>query len=835
MTFELSEKYDASAIEGKWQRVWEERKTFKAPDPDKDPLKRPKYYCLCMFPYPSGAIHMGHLRNYSIGDIISRYKRMKGFNVMQPVGWDAFGLPAENAAIQRGVHPKEWTLQNIAQMKSEFKKMGIAYDWDREVTTCLPEYYKWEQLFFTKFFKKGLAYKKVGQNNWCENCQTVLANEQVQDGKCWRCDGPVIIKELSQWYFKITVYADQLLEDHKYLKGQWSDRVLDMQKHWIGQSEGARIQFPVEGHDGIAAIEVFTTRPDTLMGVTFVTIAALHPAAEGLSVAEGSGTALRDLRIEMQGRAKDFEATTKKGFFTGSFAIHPLTKQKVPIWVGDFVVMDYGTGAVMGVPAHDQRDFEFATAYKLPIIQVIAPESGPAATVSEAYVEGGTLINSGEFNGLDNEKAKTKIGEKLEAAKLGVRTIQYRLRDWGISRQRYWGAPVPVIYCDKCGVVLVPDKDLPVELPGDVVFKVGGNPLNGHESFVNVACPNCKGKARRETDTMDTFVESSWYQARYTDPQNDKAAFAKSKADQWLPVDCYIGGVEHACMHLLYSRFFHKVLRDWGYLSGPEPFKRLLSQGMVIKDGAKMSKSKGNVVTPQSIIDHYGVDTGRLFSLFAAPPEKDLEWNEKGVEGCHRFILRVWRLFYQFKDDMKAPMAAGAAADLDPKLVAIRRKTHWMIKKVADDIEESKFNTAISAAMELVNEVYGLLTDADKAFAAPGGQFVIQEALKSLILCLSPYTPHLCEELWAAMGNQTLVAEAAFPAHDPSLLASDTFLLVIQVNGKVREKIELPKGLSKEEIQKRVMESPKLQSFIAGKTLKQFVYVPERIANVVMG
>ncbi len=837
MNIELTEKYDAKAIEGKWQQVWDKQKTFRASHPNEDPKRRPKYYCLCMFPYPSGAIHMGHLRNYSIGDIISRYKRMRGFNVMQPVGWDAFGLPAENAAIQRGVHPRDWTIQNIAQMKVELKSMGIAYDWDREVTTCLPDYYKWEQLFFQRFYKEGLAYKKAGQVNWCDHCQTVLANEQVQDGHCWRCDGPVIIKELSQWYLKITLYADQLLEDHKYLKGQWSDRVLDMQKNWIGKSEGCRIQFPVEGD---SPIEVFTTRPDTLMGVTFLTIAALHPKSELLSVAPGATQALEELRREMQARSKDVEPTTKKGFFTGSFATHPLTNEKVPIWVGDFVVMDYGTGAVMGVPAHDQRDFEFATAYRLPIISVIVPEAKAQEKGQEpldkAYVDPGVLVRSGEFSHLPSEIAKDKVGEKLESLKLGVRTIQYRLRDWGISRQRYWGAPVPVIYCDKCGVVLVPEKDLPVELPTDVQFKATGNPLNSCEAFTKVKCPTCGGSARRETDTMDTFVESSWYYARYTDPKNDKMAFSKANADEWLPVDCYIGGVEHACMHLLYSRFFHKVLRDWGYLSGPEPFSRLLSQGMVIKDGAKMSKSKGNVVTPTSIIERFGADTGRLFSLFAAPPEKDLDWNEKGVEGCHRFILRFWRLFYSHREVMQKKTAA-LPSDLDPKLMAIRRKTHWMIKKMTDDIEESKFNVAISASMELVNEIYGLLTESDKAFSdsgKPGAEAVLKEALQSLVLCLAPFTPHLSEELWAAMGGSGLVANAAFPAYDPALLMSETFLLVVQVNGKVREKMETQKGLSKEEIQKLVLELPRLQSYLAGKTVKQFVYVPERIANVVV-
>jgi len=834
----ISERYDPKSIEGKWQQTWSERRTFAAPDPATDTKKRPKYYCLSMFPYPSGSIHMGHLRNYCIGDVISRYKRMRGFNVMQPFGWDAFGLPAENAAIKRGIHPRDWTLQNIAQMNEQLKQMGIAYDWDREIATCLPEYFKWEQLFFQRLYRDGLAYRKIGTVNWCDQCQTVLANEQVHDGRCWRCDSLVRAKELSQWYLKITNYADQLLSGHEQLRGKWPDRVLDMQKNWIGRSEGCRIRFDLENKQG--ALEVFTTRPDTLFGVTFVTIAAHHPLAEGLSTAPNTKEKLTALKQEVQSRAKDVEIETKSGFFTGSYAIHPVTKAKVPVWVGDFVVMDYGTGAVMGVPAHDQRDFEFATQYKLPIKVVIVPEGQSPSELTAAFTDPGVLVDSAEFTGLANDAAKNKIGEALEKGKLGSRTIQYRLRDWGISRQRYWGTPVPVINCDKCGVVLVPEKDLPVELPLDVEFTGQGNPLDRNEAFVNVKCPTCGGPAKRETDTMDTFVESSWYFARYTDPKNTKEAFSKKAADAWLPVDFYIGGIEHACMHLLYARFFHKLFRDWGYLSSDEPFTRLLSQGMVVKDGAKMSKSKGNVVSPGAIIDKFGADTGRLFIFFAAPPEKDLDWNEKGVEGCNRFLLRIWRLFYQFKDVMaqdRAGLESKAGEEiknLPPKMLAIRRKTHWTIKKIADDIEESKFNTAISAAMELVNELYGLLNESDKAFDSAAGAFVMHEALGSLVVTLSPFAPHLCEELWAAMGNKTLVSEAAYPAHDPAFLVNDTFLLVVQVNGKVREKIELPKGISKEEIQKTVMELPRLQPFIEGKTLRQFVYVPERIANVVV-
>jgi len=824
----VSEKYDPKAIEGKWQRVWESQKTFKAPDPANDPLKREKFYCLCMFPYPSGAIHMGHMRNYSIGDVISRFKRMQGYNVLQPIGWDSFGLPAENAAISRGVHPKEWTLSNIQQMKVELKQMGISYDWDREVTTCLPEYFKWEQLFFRKFFQQHLAYKKTGLVNWCESCQTVLANEQVQENRCWRCDSVVVQKELSQWYFKITDYADQLLSGHDQLQGKWPDRVLEMQKHWIGKSQGARIQFD--------NIEVFTTRADTLFGVTFVTIAAAHPLAESLCGGDaGRLKQLQELKAEVQARPRDAQVTTKKGFFTGSSVKHPLTGEKVPVWVGDFVVMDYGTGAVMGVPAHDQRDYEFAKAYGLPIKTVVEPKAGVTAAAEEAFTELGVLVESGKFTGLDSEAAKVAIAKELEGKKLGQGTIQYRLRDWGVSRQRYWGAPVPVIYCDaKCGVVLVPEKDLPVLLPDDVQFKgLKGNPLEHHPTFKHVPCPNCGGPGRRETDTMDTFVESSWYYARYTGPV-DNEPFPKKAAESWLPVDFYIGGIEHACMHLLYSRFFHKVLRDWGYLSGDEPFSALLTQGMVIKDGAKMSKSKGNVVTPTSIIDRFGADTARLFSLFAAPPEKDLDWNEKGVEGCHRFLQRLWRLFHQFQGAvLEAPKDETGLTFSDP-LMTVRRKTQWMIRKMTDDIASQKFNTAISAQMELVNEIYGLLDKDASAFATTEGKFVMREAVLALVQTLSPFAPHLAEELWEAIGEKTQVGLSDWPKFKPELLKDETFLLVVQVNGKVRDRIELPKGMAKDAIQQKVMELEKLQTFLAGKQVKQFIYVPERIANVVV-
>jgi leucyl-tRNA synthetase len=827
----ITEKYDPKPIEGKWQQIWEATKAFVADDPKS--ATKPKFYCLCMFPYPSGAIHMGHLRNYCIGDVISRFMRMRGYNVMHPVGWDAFGLPAENAAIKNKINPKDWTIQNIAQMKNDFKSMGISYDWTREITTCLPDYYRWEQLFFRKLYESGLAYKKSGSVNWCASCETVLANEQVQEGLCWRCGSLVEAKELSQWYFKITAYADQLLSGHDELQGHWPPRVLEMQKHWIGRSEGVRLHFPIQNRTD--SVEIFTTRPDTIYGVTFLTIAAAHPLAELLCREPGALEKLSALKEDLQRRPKDKEPEGKSGFFTGSMAVHPLTKKIIPIWVGDFVLMEYGTGAVMAVPAHDQRDFEFAGVYHLPIKTVIAPAGKTAEeSLAAAFVDAGVLVDSGEFTGLDNETAKMRIAAEIEKQGLGKKTVQFRLRDWGVSRQRYWGTPIPVIYCDACGVVLVPEKDLPVTLPTDIEFSgKQGNPLDHHPTFSKTTCPTCHGPARRETDTMDTFVESSWYYLRFTDPHNNEAPFSKASADAWTPVDFYIGGIEHACMHLLYSRFFHKVLRDWGYLSSNEPFAKLLSQGMVIKDGAKMSKSVGNVVPLQVTVDRFGADTGRLFSLFAAPPEKDLEWNEKGVEGCSRFVTRVWRAFYHFRDVMIEPRLSPPPTEIPAALLQLRRKTHWAIKKMTDDTATQKFNTAISAAMELVNEIYSLMSVDEKILLTPWGHFVVYELLSSLVLLLSPYAPHIAEELWAAMGHKTLASLEAWPRYDETLLTNETFTLVVQINGKVREKIELPKSVEKAEVEKVVLGLPKLQPYLEGKTVKQVVYVPHRLANVV--
>jgi len=736
-------------------------------------------------------------------------------------------LPAENAAIERQVHPGDWTMKNIAEMKKEFKTLGFAYDWKRELATCQPEYYRWEQMLFRKFYEQDLAYKKTGQLNWCENCQTVLANEQVNDGLCWRCDGPVTKKEQQQWYLRTTKYADQLLADHEKIRATWPERVLDMQKHWIGKSVGCEIDFALE--KGSDLIKIFTTCPDTLFGVTFVTIAARHPLAETLCIGDEQKKELQRIAKEVDSQKRE-EEVTKDGFFTGSYCLHPFTGEKLPIWVGNFVVMDYGTGAVMAVPAHDQRDYEFAAKFGLPVKEVIQSDVG---ITEKAFTGEGKIINSGEFDGLDNVPGKTAIAKALEKIGKGKATTQYKLRDWGISRQRYWGTPIPVIYCDDCGTVLVPEEDLPVELPLDVKFVAGaGNPLASHESFIKVDCPQCKKPARRETDTMDTFVESSWYQAKFTSP-GSKDIFNPQAVRDWMPVDCYIGGIEHACMHLLYARFFHKVLRDWGYVEGDEPFTLQLSQGMVCKDGSKMSKSKGNVVAPSAILEQYGADTARLFSLFAAPYEKDLDWNEKGVEGSSRFLARLWRLFFQFQGSIVSFEGDFGKGIAEP-LMKIRRKTHSTIQKMTTDMESFKFNTAISAAMELVNEVYSLLATDPKAFDSDAGKKVISEALHNLVLCLSPFAPHFSEELWMEMGNKGFVADACWPKFDSSLLAEDVYMLVVQVNGKVRDKIEIAKSIEKEAVQEQVLSLPKLQPFLENKTVVKFIYVPGRIANVVV-
>lgn len=833
----MGSSYDFKKIEEKWQKIWESELAFQVEDlPD-----GLEYYVLEMFPYPSGRIHMGHVRNYSIGDVVARYKRMQGYKVLHPMGWDAFGLPAENAAIKHGTHPAKWTYENIDYMRNQLKQLGFSYDWRREIATCDPEYYGWEQLFFIQMFEKGLAYRKTTKVNWCESCQTVLANEQVEDGCCWRCDNQVVEKEMPGWFFKITEYADELLEWCDKLKG-WPEKVLTMQRHWIGKSQGAEVAFPVDGMD--ETILIFTTRPDTLFGVTFMSLSPEHPLAlklaEGTSHEEEVKKFVEEWKRSAVGSVQ--EPQEKKGVFTGRYAEHPLTKEKVPIYVANFVLMEYGTGAVMAVPAHDQRDFEFAKKYGIPIKVVIQPEGKELSpeTMEQAWEGPGILVNSDGFDGLDNEEAKKAIVGHLEEKGIGKAKVTYRLRDWGISRQRYWGAPIPMVHCQKCGTVPVKKEDLPVVLPTDVnLGPEGRSPLHELESFYSVPCPSCGAGARRETDTMDTFVESSWYFARYTCPNETSQPLDKEKVDAWLPVDQYIGGIEHAILHLLYARFFTKVLRDLGWLSADEPFENLLTQGMVLKDGSKMSKSKGNVVDPSSMIERYGADTVRLFILFAAPPERDLEWSDQGVEGAHRFLHRVWRLVSDHLESLgSVDMAKGAseaARNLPEPLKLIRQKTHQTIQKVTDDIDKRfHFNTAISAVMELTNEVMAYI--GKQGAPAKGdlqGWFVIREACEAIIKLLNPMVPHITEELWQMLGNEQRLCTISWPKADATIARPDVVEIIVQVNGKLRAKVSVPQNATEEEVKEAALQEPKVQKHIEGKAIRKIIHVPNRLLNIV--
>ncbi len=816
--------YDHKTISLKWQKKWEKEHSFKVTEDN----SKKKYYCLEMFPYPSGKLHMGHVRNYAIGDAVARYKTMRGFNVLHPFGWDSFGLPAENAAIKHGVHPAEWTYKNIDTMRGQIKALGFAYDWDREVTTCRPEYYRWEQLFFIKMYEKGLAYKKKSSVNWCETCNTVLANEQVQDGKCWRCSKNIITKEIEQWFLRISDYAQELLDGLDTLTG-WPERVRTMQKNWIGRSEGVEVDFTIKNSD--KKLRIYTTRPDTIYGVTFMSIAPEHPMLSSLckgTAQEKEVIAFVDRMRRTSKIERTAEGGLKEGVFTGSYAINPLNNQEVPIYTANFVLMDYGTGAVMAVPAHDTRDFDFAKKYKIPVKRVIFKD--PAnEELNSAYTELGTMVNSAEFDGLNSDVAMLKIAEHIEKKGFGKRTVNYRLKDWGISRQRYWGCPIPIIYCSKCGVVTVPEKELPVVLPEDAKLSaIGDDPLSKVESFVNTKCPKCGGSAKRETETMDTFVESSWYYARYTCPDDDKNGIDKKRADYWLPVDQYIGGIEHACMHLLYARFFHKVLRDMGYLSSNEPATNLLTQGMVIKDGSKMSKSLGNVVDPDYIIEKYGADTARMFMLFASPPEKDLDWNDKGVEGCHRFISRVWRLIDNNLDIIKHPYKMDLQ-EISSESKKLRNLTHKTIKKVTEDLDAFGFNTSISFMMELVNELYKLdintlSKESDKA--------VFKETFNALVLMLCPFAPHTACELWELMGNNTDAAKEAWPAFDTEAVKDDKKLVVIQVNGKLRGKIEVPVGTSEENVKDMAFNEESVKKHLEGKEVKKVIYVEGKLLSI---
>ncbi|HHW43902.1 MAG TPA: leucine--tRNA ligase [Desulfotomaculum sp.] len=827
----MKERYDFKEIEEKWQRRWEREKLYKVPDFS----DRPKYYCLEMFPYPSGKLHMGHVRNYSIGDVVARFKTMQGYNVLHPMGWDAFGLPAENAAIKHGnIHPADWTMENISTMRAQLKQLGISYDWDREVATCHPGYYKWTQWLFLQLYHKGLAFKKHAAVNWCPSCATVLANEQVVgDGVCERCKTPVEKRELEQWFFKITAYAGRLLEDLQLLSG-WPEKVKIMQEHWIGRSEGAEIRFKVDGLD--EEIAVFTTRPDTVFGVTYMVLAPEHPLVErlikGRPQAEEVRAFVRRVRnlSEIARTATDAE---KEGLFTGAYCINPLNGERVPILVANYVLLEYGTGAVMGVPAHDQRDFEFARKYNLPIRVVIQPpgQALDPETMTEAYAGDGVMVNSGQFDGLPKQEGIRAVIAYLEKTGLGRGQVNYRLRDWLISRQRYWGAPIPIIYCDRCGVVPVPEEDLPVLLPRDVAFKpTGQSPLADSPAFVHTTCPRCGGPARRETDTMDTFICSSWYYYRYTSPRDEGAPWDRRKVEHWLPVDQYIGGVEHAILHLLYSRFFTKVLYDLGLVSNVEPFTNLLTQGMVLKDGAKMSKSRGNVVSPEDIVATYGADTARLFILFAAPPERDLEWSDQGVEGCYRFLNRVWRLVASVAGELK-----GAPSRPAGKVVGVnremRRLTHLTIKKVTEDIgNRFNFNTAVSAIMELVNGLYQYkelpATDREPA--------VLREAVEHLLILLAPFAPHITEELWEVTGHRESIHKQPWPEYDPEAIVEEEITIVVQINGRVRERVVVPADITPARMQEVVLAQPRVQKLVEGKKIVKTIPVPGKLVNIVV-
>lgn len=865
-------EYTFNKIETKQQELWDSKNIFKT---ENEVEGKENYYVLEMLPFPSGKLHMGHVRNYTIGDVIARYKTMKGFNVLHPMGWDSFGLPAENAAIQNGAHPAVWTKSNIEYMKEQLKRLGLSYDWDREIASYKPEYYKWNQFLFTKMYEKGLVYRKESKVNWCPDCATVLANEQVEDGKCWRHGKTdVIQKELTQWFFKITDYADELLEGHKEIKEGWPDKVIAMQKNWIGKSFGTEINFTVEKTG--EKLPMFTTRIDTLYGVSYAVIAPEHPMVEEVikenpQVKEAVETMKNEDMITRTAEGKE-----KNGVFTGRYVINPVNNERVQLWIGDYVLMNYGTGAVMAVPAHDERDFAFAKKYDLPIKVVINPIDKKtkeaieikAEDMEDAFIGKGIMTNSEEFNGLKNNEALVKIAESVENKEYGARTVKYRLKDWGISRQRYWGTPIPAVYCDDCGVVMEKMENLPVELPTDIEFSGTGNPLTTSDSFMNTKCPKCGKPAKRETDTMDTFVDSSWYYLRYCDPKNIESPLALEAANAWSPVDQYIGGVEHAVMHLLYARFFHKVLRDLGIVSTDEPFKRLLTQGMVLgesyyekstgkylfpnevekKDGKsysistgeevvakveKMSKSKNNGVDPTQIIENYGADAARLFTMFAAPPEKELEWNENGLAGSGRFLNRVWRMVVENKKFIEAgEFDLEKLNKADKKIVM---KLHQTIKKVTDSIEDDyHFNTSIAAMMELINELQDFKVTLEKGEISTESKKVFTETVRKLVVMLSPFAPHITDELWVELGEEGQLFNVEWPSHIEALTISDEVQLGVQVNGKVRATIDVSRNISKEELEELALSMPNVIKYIDGKTIVKKIIVPGRIVNIVV-
>lgn len=836
----MKKNYDPQKIEKKWQKLWEEKKLYEVSE---DP-RRDKSYVLEMFPYPSGRIHMGHVRNYTIGDVIARYNRSRGFNVLHPIGWDAFGLPAENAAMQHGVHPAKWTYDNIEQMRGQLKRLGFSYDWEREFATCEPSYYKWEQMIFTRMLKRGLAYRRKSLVNWCPSCETVLANEQVEDGVCWRCNSQVHSKEMDGWFFKTTDYAEELLASGENLKDGWPDKVISMQRNWIGKSIGAEVDFPLEEPvDDVKSLRIFTTRPDTLFGVTFMSIAPEHSLSKKLAKGKPNEKQVLefiDRTVKQTSLERISEGAEKEGIFTGAHCKNPLTGERIPIFIANFVLIEYGTGIIMCVPAHDQRDYEFAKKYGLAIRVVIAPENREGAPdefasqsqeeLERAFEEPGLMVNSSEFSGLPSEKGKEEIIRSLQDKGIGRKQVNYKLKDWGISRQRYWGAPIPVVYCDSCGAVPVPDEELPVELPLDIEFTgKGGSPLAKLDRFVNTKCPNCGKNAKRETDTMDTFVESSWYFLRYASPHFSKGMFDKEKVAYWLPVDQYIGGIEHAILHLLYARFFVKVLRDLGMCNLDEPFSRLLTQGMVIKDGAKMSKSFGNIVDPDEMIQKFGADTVRIFMLFASPVQRDLDWSDEGIEGAYRFLNRLWNLVQTTLSEITEIKDGDLDLDkLSKSAGELHLKAHKTVKKVTEDLERFQCNTAIAGIMELLNATSRF--NSKEKDDIP----VLAESLEYLVRLLYPMAPHIAEELWEQMGYDGTLVAKPWLQWDKQLVESASITIVIQVNGKVRSQALMDSDSTQEEIEQAALADEKVRNYIAGREIKRVIVVPKKLVNLVI-
>lgn len=821
------ENYDFSKIEPRWRRRWDEMGLFKLKSVDSEK----KFYCLDMFPYPSGDLHVGHGRNYILGDSVARMKLMQGYDVLRPMGWDGFGLPAENAAIEHHIHPAEWTRANIAAMKRQFEQWGTGFDWDREVTTCDPDYYKWTQWLFLELYKAGLAYRVEASANWCPSCRTVLANEQVVAGACERCETVVTQKKLEQWFFKITEYAQELLEGLEELKG-WPEKVKVMQRNWVGRSEGVDIVFPLEKGGSVTC---FTTRQDTIFGATYMVLAAEHPLLDPL-LAEGADGEVKNFikKERAQSLARRWEPVQEKtGVFTGMYAVNPMTRARIPIWAANYVLMEYGTGAVMAVPAHDQRDFEFAETFSLEIKEVIVPPGKkPGERLTAAYEGEGTLVDSGDFTGLPSDEGRARIASHMEETGVGKRAVRYKLRDWLVSRQRYWGTPIPIVYCEKCSVVPVPESDLPVVLPEDVEFDPSGrSPLLTREDFLKTKCPLCDGEARRETDTLDTFVDSTWYYLRYLTPHDTERAFSTELVNRWLPVDQYIGGVEHAILHLMYSRFIIRALRDTGHLSFDEPFEQLFTQGMICKDGTKMSKSKGNAVSNEELIDRYGVDTARVYTLFIGPPEREAEWTEKGVEGAHRFLHRVWRLVADYCDAARPPAGAGTAQveASTPEQSELRAKVHETIAKVTRDLETFHHNTAVSALMEMSNAIFSYSQEAGAVTADP----VLREAMQALVVMLSPVAPHISEELWHRLGNQDSVFREPWPSWDAEAIKRDTYVLVVQVDGKVRGKLTVGTGTPEGTLEDLAKADRNVAAHLTGKQIKQAIHVAGRLINFV--